>query len=109
MRTRIATALLVTTLATPALAQSYPVSGKWGEINGAQKGPIDCTDRRRVIDFNANNEPTIMAAGRNNRTKPGRVMAKPDYRSSVESGTERAVPGRRKTSLARINPTGTEW
>ena len=54
MRTTILTALLVTVLATPALAQSYPVSGKWGESTSSEKGPIDCTDNRRVIDFSGN-------------------------------------------------------
>lgn len=54
MRTTILTALLVTVLATPALAQSYPVAGKWGESTSSEKGPIDCTDNRRVIDFSGN-------------------------------------------------------
>ena len=44
----------MTALATPALAQSYPVSGKWGESTSSEKGPIDCTDNRRVIDFSGN-------------------------------------------------------
>jgi hypothetical protein len=37
--------------AMPALAQNYPVSGQWGESNGSQKGPIDCSGKR-VIGFN---------------------------------------------------------
>lgn len=46
-------ALLATALAAPALAASYPVSGKWGESASSEKGAIDCTGKR-VIDFNGN-------------------------------------------------------
>lgn len=49
MRT-ILTALLATALASPALADVYPVSGKWGESATVEKDPIDCS-RLRVIDF----------------------------------------------------------
>ena len=45
--------LLVAALTTPALAQSYPVSGKWGESTSSQKGPIDCSGRR-VMEFQGN-------------------------------------------------------
>ncbi|HVV63637.1 MAG TPA: hypothetical protein VHD14_17955 [Pseudolabrys sp.] len=40
-------------LATPALAENYPVSGRWGESDSAAKGAIDCSGRR-VIDFKGN-------------------------------------------------------
>lgn len=48
---RTGTALLVlAALAGPALADSYPVSGRWGVSDSADKGPIDCTGKR-VITF----------------------------------------------------------
>jgi len=48
---RIGTALiLIAALTAPALADSYPVSGRWGESDGSQKGAIDCTGKR-VITF----------------------------------------------------------
>ena len=50
MRT-ILTALVLTALAAPAWADSYPVSGKWGQSTKSEKGPIDCTGLR-VIAFN---------------------------------------------------------
>jgi hypothetical protein len=50
---RLALTALVLALATPALADSYPVSGRWGESTGTAKGPIDCGNRR-VIAFNGN-------------------------------------------------------
>jgi hypothetical protein len=37
--------------AAPAFAQSYPVSGDWGESNSTGKGAIDCSGKR-VIGFN---------------------------------------------------------
>jgi hypothetical protein len=47
--------LLAITLAClacgPALAGDYPVSGKWGQSSSAEKGPIDCGNKR-VIEFN---------------------------------------------------------
>jgi hypothetical protein len=46
-------ALACAALATPALAASYPVSGKWGQSTSAKKGPIDCKNMR-VIQFNGN-------------------------------------------------------
>jgi hypothetical protein len=46
-------ALVLVALAMPALADSYPVSGRWGESNGTDKGAIDCAGRR-VIGFNGN-------------------------------------------------------
>jgi hypothetical protein len=43
-------ALLAAALAAPALADAYPVSGRWGESAGGEKGPIACAGRR-VITF----------------------------------------------------------
>ena len=39
------------TCAAPALAQTYPVEGKWGESASTEKGTIDCSGKR-VIGFN---------------------------------------------------------
>lgn len=43
--------LIGAALATPAFGDSYPVSGKWGESSGTDKGAIDCGGKR-VIEFN---------------------------------------------------------
>ena len=37
----------------PALADNYPVSGKWGVSTSNKQGPIDCS-KLRVISFNGN-------------------------------------------------------
>lgn len=54
-RTRLSKVALAVWLAaasvTPALADTYPVSGRWGQSAGTTKGPIDCTGTR-VIAFN---------------------------------------------------------
>lgn len=42
--------LLLGALTAPALADSYPVSGRWGESDSSKKGPIDCKGKR-VITF----------------------------------------------------------
>jgi hypothetical protein len=50
MRNTILSALLIGALATPALADSYPVTGRWGQSKTSETGPIDCAGKR-MIDF----------------------------------------------------------
>ena len=52
MRT-ITAALLFSVLALPALAQTYPVQGRWGQSANSEKGAIDWVGKR-VIDFIGN-------------------------------------------------------
>lgn len=51
MRSTILIATVLTTLAAPAFAAGYPVSGRWGQTSTSDKGPIDC-GKLRVISFN---------------------------------------------------------
>jgi hypothetical protein len=51
MQKAIMSALMLAALAAPALAETYPVSGKWGQSAGTDKGPVDC-GKLRVIEFN---------------------------------------------------------
>jgi hypothetical protein len=53
MRRLILTATLAAALAAPALAATYPVSGRWGQSASVEKGAIEC-EGRRVIAFNGN-------------------------------------------------------
>ena len=53
MRKTILPAMLLCTLATPALADNYPVTGAWGQSTSSEKGAIDCAGKR-VITFNGN-------------------------------------------------------
>ena len=52
MRSIVLAAFLIA-LITLALADSYPISGRWGESAGSDKGAINCSGKR-VIDFNGN-------------------------------------------------------
>ena len=42
--------LLLAAFSAPALADSYPVSGRWGQSASTSKGPIECHGRR-VVTF----------------------------------------------------------
>lgn len=53
MRNLVLSAILTMAVCAPALADSYPVSGRWGESTSSQKGSIDCTGKR-VIAFTGN-------------------------------------------------------
>ena len=53
MRKTILSAMLISALAAPALADSYPVSGAWGQSTSSAKGAIVCAGKR-VITFNGN-------------------------------------------------------
>lgn len=51
MQKAILSAMMLAALAAPALAETYPVSGKWGQSAGTEKGAVDCS-KLRVIEFN---------------------------------------------------------
>ena len=51
MRPRFMSAVLVMVVVTPAFADNYPVSGKWGQSASSEKGAIDCKGKR-IIAFN---------------------------------------------------------
>jgi len=51
MQKAILSVLILATLAAPAFAAGYPVSGKWGQSPSTDKGPVDCS-KLRVIEFN---------------------------------------------------------
>jgi hypothetical protein len=53
MRTTITALLFLGAVALPALAQVYPVQGRWGQSESSEKGAIDCTNKR-VIEFTGN-------------------------------------------------------
>jgi hypothetical protein len=53
MRKLVLSAIVLSALAAPALADGYPVSGAWGQSTTSTKGAIDCSGIR-VINFNGN-------------------------------------------------------
>jgi hypothetical protein len=52
MKKFAATLITAVCLTTPALAITYPVSGRWGLSTETKPGPIDCADKR-VIRFDS--------------------------------------------------------
>ena len=54
MRITIFSAAFLSVLAMPAQAQVYPVQGKWGQSASSEKGTIDCTHNKRIIEFIGN-------------------------------------------------------
>src|SRR5262252_5882484 len=47
---RFIAVVLITLACAPALADSYPVTGRWGEMSSGPPGPVDCGSKH-VIDF----------------------------------------------------------
>ena len=103
MRTKILTALLVTALASPVLAQSYPVSGKWGESNNSEKGPIDCTDNRRVIDFSGNQRTDSNGGVPEYRNKSVQSVGQSDYRIVDEFSNAQVSAGHTEYTLRKVD------
>jgi hypothetical protein len=60
-RASILTVCALCSLAAPAVAAEYPVSGRWGESKGTEKGAIDCA-KLRVVAFKGE-ERTDSAGG----------------------------------------------
>ena len=103
MRTMILTALFVTALATPALAQVYPVSGRWGESNSSEKGPIDCTGNRRIIDFLGNQRTDSNGGVPEYRNKSVQNVGQSDYRIVDEFSNAQVSAGQSEYTLRKID------
>jgi hypothetical protein len=103
MRTMILTAVLVTVLTTPALAQSYPVSGRYGESNSSEKGPIDCTGNRRVIDFMGNQRTDSNGGVPEFRNKTVQSVGQLDYRIVDEFSNAQVSAGQSEYTLRKVD------
>jgi hypothetical protein len=103
MRTTILTALLVTVLAAPALAQTYPVSGRWGESTSPDKGPIDCTDNRRIIGFFGNQRTDSNGGVPEYRNKSVQSTGQSDYRIVDEFSNAQVSAGQSEYTLRKID------
>ncbi len=78
MRKTIPLAILLTALAMPALADSYPVDGQWGQSANSAKGVIDCSGKR-VITFNGDQRTDSNGGVPAYRNKSVTAVG-PDYR-----------------------------
>lgn len=103
MRIAILSVLVLTAVATSAQAQSYPVSGKWGESTSSEKGPIDCTDNRRVIDFMGNQRTDSNGGVPEYRNKSVQSVGQSDYRIVDEFSNAQVSAGQSEYTLRKID------
>lgn len=75
----ILSAIALVALTAPVLADDYPVSGKWGQSLSADKGPIDCGNKR-VIEFNGSTRTDSTGGVRAYRVKSVTATAPSNYR-----------------------------
>jgi|GEM_PF-627033 hypothetical protein len=89
-------------LAVPALAQVYPVVGKWGQSSSTEKGTIDCTGKR-VIEFNGDQRTDSnggVPAYRNQSVTPEGLST---YRIVDEFSTGQISAGHTSYALRKID------
>jgi hypothetical protein len=103
MRKTILAVLLATALAAPVLAQSYPVTGRYGESNGSEKGPIDCTDNKRVIDFAGDQRTDSNGGVPEYRNKSVQSMGQGDYRIVDEFSNAQVSAGHTEYTLRKVD------
>jgi hypothetical protein len=99
MRKTILSAMMLSALAAPALADSYPVSGRWGVNTGTQKGPIDCTGKR-VISFYGDQRADSNGGVNNLRNKTVQKVGSSDYRVTDIFANGQASNGRVNYTLS---------
>ncbi len=79
MRTLILSAVAAAALAAPALADSYPVSGAWGQSTSSEPGAIKCTNMR-VMSFNGDQRTDSGGGAPAYRNKTVRPVGASQYR-----------------------------
>jgi hypothetical protein len=103
MRTVILSTLLVIALAALAQAQSYPVSGKWGESFNSEKGRIDCTKSRRVIEFSGDQRTDSNGGVPAYRNKSVTQVGSSTYRIVDEFSNAQVSAGQSAYTLREID------
>jgi hypothetical protein len=103
MRITILSAVLFGVLATPVQAQVYPVQGKWGESANTEKGPIDCTDNRRVIEFIGDQRTDSNGGVPSYRNQSVRSEGPTSYRVVDEFSTGQISAGHTTYALRKID------
>jgi hypothetical protein len=103
MRITILSAVLLSVLAAPVQAQVYPVQGKWGQSSSTEKGTIDCTDNRRVIEFIGNQRTDSSGGVPFFRNQSVRSEGPSSYRVVDEFSTGQVSLGHTTYALRRID------
>ena len=94
--------MLLSALAVPALADSYPVSGRWGQSTSSAKGAIDCGDVR-VIAFNGNQRTDSQGGVPALRNKSVTATGTSQYRVVDEFSTGQISGGTVNYTLRKID------
>jgi|ERR1043165_8896156 hypothetical protein len=95
--------LLVAALASPALAASYPVSGRWGESRSTDKDAlIDCS-KTRVITFDGNQRTDSIGGVRAFRNKSVTATSPTSYRIVDWFSTGQVSQGELQFGLRKID------
>jgi hypothetical protein len=102
MRT-ITAALLFSVLAMPALAQTYPVQGRWGQSANSEKGAIDCVGKR-VIDFIGNQRTDSNGGVPTYRNRSVTAEGPSSYRIVDEFTTGQISAGHTSYILRKVDP-----
>jgi hypothetical protein len=108
MRTTILSTLLLTALAMPVQAQVYPVEGKWGQSTSSEKGPIDCADSKRVIEFNGDQRTDSNGGVPAYRNQSVVSEGPSSYRVTDEFSTGQISAGRTSYTLRKVDPDRVE-
>ena len=103
MRSLILSTLLLSLIGMPVQAQVYPVDGKWGESSSSQKGRIDCTDNKRVIEFNGDQRTDSNSGVPSYRNQSVRSEGSSNYRVVDEFSTGQISAGRTSYGLRKID------
>lgn len=103
MRIAILAAALFGFLATTAVAQVYPVQGRWGQSSSPEKGAIDCTDNRRVIEFIGNQRTDSNGGIPSYRNQSVRSEGPSSYRVVDEFSTGQISAGHTTYALRKID------
>jgi hypothetical protein len=103
MRITILLAVLFGVLAAPVQAQVYPVEGKWGQSASPEKGPIDCTGNRRVMEFIGNQRTDSDGGVPSYRNQSVRPEGLTSYRVVDEFSTGQISAGHTTYALRKID------
>jgi hypothetical protein len=104
MRIIILSAVLFGVLAAPVQAQVYPVQGKWGQSSSAEKGTIDCTNNKRVIEFIGNERTDSNGGVPSYRNQSVRSEGASSYRVVDEFTTGQISAGHTSYTLRKVDP-----
>jgi hypothetical protein len=103
MRLVILSILLLSLTEMPVQAQVYPVDGKWGQSASSEKGRIDCTDNKRVIEFNGGQRTDSNSGVPSYRNQSVRSEGPSNYRIVDEFSTGQISSGQTSYGLRKVD------